>query len=286
MGSNRSSQDVLAEYTERVRQEKADQEREKQALEEQHKVERGKLIATHKEETAELKRRISKQSKLTTWQKTKWEGWCKEKTDELKRINDEHQDTHVPSVECTSSIPDNESTKSNEMPRGRNKGSYPITSSSDDLYVEEVIGKKTNNHGKFGSKYDFPYCVLRFFAYFFSEHIGLTLYFVRWAGYGPEADTWEPITHIANTGQIDRFEFRQKCKHVQQDMPGVALLEYDVQGGGTEQMMMDMREVTFRPHTTTDTDWEADNDYSVIKQGQQIDVYWPYEGSYYSCKVK
>lgn len=64
------------------------------------------------------------------------------------------------------------------------------------------------------------------------------------------------------------------------------MLEYEMQGGGREQMVVDMKELTFRPHKTRKDDWFTKNDYSLIKQGSIIDVYWEYEGSWYSCKVK
>ena len=30
-------------------------------------------------------------------------------------------------------------------------------------------------------------------------------YFVRWKGYGPEDDTWEPIKHFNDLTQIERY---------------------------------------------------------------------------------
>ena len=35
-------------------------------------------------------------------------------------------------------------------------------------------------------------------------------FLVRWAGYGPEGDTWEPLEHVEDTEALDRWEAQMR----------------------------------------------------------------------------
>ena len=124
------------------------------------------------------------------------------------------------------------------------------------------------------------------------EERGQITYRVRWKGYGPKYDTWEPLANVASTGHVDRFVRRQRAKNLRRDTPGVAVIEYD----DGEQELVDMRRETFRECNETDgfgdeSDDECivlegfSRDFSIVSVGKSIELKWPHSGLGFKCKI-
>ena len=91
--------------------------------------------------------------------------------------------------------------------------------------------------------------------------------------------------NIFATGIIDKYAWDQRNKDLREGMPGTAILEYSVPGGAKERMLVDARQEIFRPYESAATDWELESNYSLIKKGSMIDLYWQHAGYYHPCQV-
>ena len=120
---------------------------------------------------------------------------------------------------------------------------------------------------------------------------GAPLYKTRWKGYSASDDTWEPSANVASTGHIDRYERQQRQKTLKKKTAGVAVIEYE----DGEREMVDMKIEKFRgyyPHSSDDdrdddsVDGDDDvNDFSIISEGEWIEILWPHANIYFPCKV-
>ena len=113
-----------------------------------------------------------------------------------------------------------------------------------------------------------------------------TLYKVRWKGYGPKDDTWEPVENVASTGHVDRFVRNQRQKTLSKESSGAALIEYK----DGEKCLIDLTKETFRSYIEGDgserSDDDADvNDFGLVYQGAMIEVLWPHINMYFGAKV-
>jgi hypothetical protein len=119
---------------------------------------------------------------------------------------------------------------------------------------------------------------------------GVTLYKTRWEGYTPDDDTWEPLEHVAGTGQVDRYERKQRELSLSTYTPGVAVIEYD----DGERQTIDLLQEKFRSWMEISDDERDDdsvngdddvNNFDLIHGGVMIELLWPHAQIYFSCKV-
>jgi len=117
-------------------------------------------------------------------------------------------------------------------------------------------------------------------------------FLVRWKGYGEDEDTWEPAGNIAMTGHIDRYKRECKSKDLGAKVgtKWVVIVEYI---DGSMQDTVDLEEEKFRRLHQHDTERECNtedeegdtNDFSLVKENQWIELFWPYAKRYYPCKI-
>jgi hypothetical protein len=113
---------------------------------------------------------------------------------------------------------------------------------------------------------------------------GVKLYKTRWEGYGPDDDTWEPLKNIAHTGEVDRYERKQRALTLSTYTPGVAVIEYD----DGERQTIDLLREKFRSFMVDDNRDENDHDVNDFKQvfnGAKMELLWPHANLYFACKV-
>ncbi|KAL3785160.1 hypothetical protein HJC23_013826 [Cyclotella cryptica] len=113
---------------------------------------------------------------------------------------------------------------------------------------------------------------------------GATLYKVRWQGYGPDDDTWEPLHNVAQTGHVDRFVRRKRAETISDASPGAAIIEYE----DGERALVDLREETFRfslGDFVDSTNEESENDFRIVFPGAKLELFWPYADLYFNCRV-
>jgi hypothetical protein len=121
---------------------------------------------------------------------------------------------------------------------------------------------------------------------------GREFFFVRWKGYGEDEDTWEPAGNIAMTGHIDRYKRECKSKDLGAKVgtKWVVIVEYI---DGSMQDTVDLEEEKFRrlhqhdverERNTEDEEGDTD-DFSLVKENQWIELFWPYAKRYYPCKI-
>ncbi|KAL7517603.1 hypothetical protein ACHAWX_002513 [Stephanocyclus meneghinianus] len=128
-----------------------------------------------------------------------------------------------------------------------------------EFQVEAILDSKTNRHGA-------------------------TLYKVRWQGYGPDDDTWEPLYNVAQTGHVDRFVRRKRAENIGAASPGAAIIEY----GDGERALVDLREETFRFSSgdfVDSTTEESVNDFRIVYPGAKLELFWPYADLFFTCRV-
>lgn len=151
---------------------------------------------------------------------------------------------------------------SKEIKISRPKSSDDIEKTGDDEFlVEKIVDSKVNRHG-------------------------VTLYKVRWMGFTPEDDTFEPAENLASTGHIDRYTRNERLRYLSRHYPGAALVEYS----DGERQLVDMTKETFRAYIEGDgsgrTEDDPDvNDFSLIKEGAKLELLWPYAKIYFGAKV-
>ncbi|KAL3777872.1 hypothetical protein ACHAWO_001154 [Cyclotella atomus] len=113
---------------------------------------------------------------------------------------------------------------------------------------------------------------------------GVKLYKVRWAGYGPSEDTWEPLRNIGNTGHVDRYFRQKRAEQLCVDSPGAAIIEYD----DGERTLVDLSQETFRCSSgdfVDSSNQESVNDYKMVFPSAKLELFWPYAGLFFSCRV-
>jgi hypothetical protein len=112
----------------------------------------------------------------------------------------------------------------------------------------------------------------------------MKLYKVRWAGFGPSDDTWEPLRNVGDTGHVDRYFRRKRDEQLREDSPGAAIIEYD----DGERTLVDLSREKFR-HSSGDivdsSNIESENDYKIVFPGAKLELYWPYADLFFSCRV-
>jgi hypothetical protein len=112
----------------------------------------------------------------------------------------------------------------------------------------------------------------------------MKLYKVRWAGFGPSDDTWEPLRNVGDTGHVDRYFRRKRDEQLREDSPGAAIIEYD----DGERTLVDLSRERFR-RTSGDfidsSNIESENDYKIVFPGAKLELYWPYADLFFSCRV-
>lgn len=96
------------------------------------------------------------------------------------------------------------------------------------------------------------------------------------------------LTHYDRTrliGFVDEFFRRQRDKNILKGMPGSAILEYQIVKGPKKRITVDMRRETFRASSSGDELWDETSDFSLIKKGSTIEVYWDFFGKWVPSKV-
>jgi hypothetical protein len=109
---------------------------------------------------------------------------------------------------------------------------------------------------------------------------------VKWKGYESDHNSYVPLQNVAPTGHVDQFYRRLKYKHLELGMPGIALLRYDIPGGKNEKgtMLVDMRQETVCLNAKNRS-LDQQNDYSIVKEGSYLLVFFEHVGKWIKCKV-
>ncbi len=117
---------------------------------------------------------------------------------------------------------------------------------------------------------------------------GKMKYRVRWKGYGPSDDTWEPLENVASTGHVDRFIRKERAKHLNKKMPGIAVVQYE----DGEEEMVDMKKEKFKECSESENP-EADGgereiygqDFNLLFEGAMIRIMWHHADLGFDCKI-
>lgn len=117
---------------------------------------------------------------------------------------------------------------------------------------------------------------------------GKVKYRVRWKGYGPSDDTWEPLENVASTGHVDRFIRKERAKHLNKNMPGIAVIQYE----DGEEEMVDMKKEKFKECSESEN---ADGDvgereiygqdFNLLSEGAMIRIMWHHADLGFDCKI-
>ena len=65
------------------------------------------------------------------------------------------------------------------------------------------------------------------------------------------------------------YVWRKNSTYLRKGMPGVALVEYTIEEGTKEKVLIDLRREMIRPiGSTICDDWSKANDYSIVQEGK------------------
>ncbi|KAL7521487.1 hypothetical protein ACHAWX_006176 [Stephanocyclus meneghinianus] len=205
---------------------------------------------------------VLQNNKLLTNELNGWEEWCKGLTSSLKPNHDmdfcahDHLNNRTLNDTPAGNEDDNiirrpPSCNARKRAKSKSESATCGSQNTEEFYIQEILDSKT-------------------------------LFRVRWVGYGPDKDSWEPLKQVAHTGHIDRLVLKRRTMGLQEGMPGVGIFESKIT---KERFLVDLSQETFYLDSDESSGTELVDDYRKIKTGESILWFWEYMGCNVPCEV-